>query len=64
MLSRLFGVLLLTVGLGGCAEPPYTNVDNAELKALLAQGVPLRHSPAGGMAPDRRGGRQSHADLR
>jgi rhodanese-related sulfurtransferase len=41
MLSRLFGVALLAVGLGGCAEPPYTNVDNAELKALQAQGVPV-----------------------
>jgi rhodanese-related sulfurtransferase len=41
MLSRLLGVMLLVFGLGGCAEPPYTNVDNAELKALLAKGVPL-----------------------
>ena len=41
MLPRLFGALLIAVGLGGCAEPPYTNVDNAGLKALVAQGVPL-----------------------
>ncbi|MBT9590765.1 MAG: sulfurtransferase [Thiobacillus sp.] len=41
MLLRWLGVVLLATGLGGCAEPPYTNVDNAELKALLAQGVPL-----------------------
>ncbi|MHB1083217.1 MAG: rhodanese-like domain-containing protein [Thiobacillus sp.] len=41
MLPRLFGVLLLALTLGGCGEPPYTNVDNAGLKALLAQGVPL-----------------------
>lgn len=41
MLPRLFGALLLALTLGGCAEPPYTNVDNAGLKALLAQGVPL-----------------------
>lgn len=27
--------------LAGCAEPPYSNVDNAQLKALLAQGVPI-----------------------
>ena len=40
-LLRLFSVLLLTVSFGGCAEPAYTNVDNAQLKALLAQGVPL-----------------------
>ncbi len=41
MLPRLLGVMLLAFGLGGCAEPPYTNVDNAELKALLAKDVPL-----------------------
>lgn len=41
MLPRLLGVVLLATGLGGCAEPPYTNVDNAELKTLLAQGVPI-----------------------
>jgi rhodanese-related sulfurtransferase len=41
MWPRLFGILLLSLTLGGCAEPPYTNVDNAGLKALLAQGVPL-----------------------
>lgn len=40
-LPHLLGVALLALGLGGCAEPPYTNVDNAELKTLLAQGVPL-----------------------
>ena len=28
-LPRLLGVALLALGLGGCAEPPYTNVDNA-----------------------------------
>ena len=38
---RLLGIVLLATSLGGCAEPPYTNVDNAQLKALLAQGVPL-----------------------
>ena len=41
MLSRLFGTALLSLALGGCAKPPYTNVDNAELKALIAQGVPV-----------------------
>lgn len=41
MLSRLLGVVLLATGLGGCAEPPYTPVDNAQLKTLLAEGVPL-----------------------
>ena len=41
MLSRLLGTLLFTLALGACAEPPYTNVDNAQLKTLLAQGVPI-----------------------
>ena len=41
MLLRLPGALLLTLALGGCAEPPYTNVDNVELKTLIAQGVPV-----------------------
>jgi rhodanese-related sulfurtransferase len=27
--------------LGGCAEPPYTNVNNEQLKRLLAQGIPV-----------------------
>lgn len=35
------GLLGLVLGLGGCAEPPYTNVDNGQLKTLLAQDVPL-----------------------
>ncbi|HEY9099244.1 MAG TPA: rhodanese-like domain-containing protein [Thiobacillus sp.] len=41
MLLRLFGVVLLVVGFGGCAEPPYTLVDHAQLKTLMAEGVPL-----------------------
>ena len=41
MLPRLLGVVLLAVALGGCAEPPYRNADNDQLKALLAQGVPI-----------------------
>ncbi|NDP47346.1 MAG: sulfurtransferase [Sulfuriferula multivorans] len=41
MWARLFGAALLALTLGGCAEPPYTNVDNTELKALMEKGVPL-----------------------
>lgn len=41
MLPRLLGVVLLAATLGGCAEPPYSNTDNDQLKALLAQGVPI-----------------------
>ena len=40
MYRRLL-VLLLVLGVGACAEPPYTNIGNEELKALLVQGVPL-----------------------
>lgn len=38
---RLLGILMLTVLLSGCAEPPYTNVGNAELQRLRDQGVTL-----------------------
>lgn len=38
---RIFALVLLVSGLAGCAEPPYTNIDNAELKTLSAQGVPV-----------------------
>ena len=37
----LLGFLLLMPSLGGCAEPPYTNLDNVGLKALAEQGVPI-----------------------
>ncbi len=39
MLNRSLVALLVFFTLGGCAKPPYTNVDNAQLKTLLAQGV-------------------------
>lgn len=41
MFSRLVGMALLALTLGACAKPPYTNVDNSELKTLIAQGVPV-----------------------
>nr|MDP2191180.1 rhodanese-like domain-containing protein [Rhodoferax sp.] len=41
MLLRLLGILLFALALGARAESPYTNVDNAQLKTLLAQGVPI-----------------------
>jgi rhodanese-related sulfurtransferase len=41
MLLRAFAVLLVLLTLGGCSKPPYDNVDNAGLKSLLAQGVPV-----------------------
>jgi len=41
MSIRLFAAALSLFALAGCAEPPYSNVDNTELKALLEQGVPI-----------------------
>ncbi len=44
MWKHWFAVLsvpLFLLGLTGCAKPPYHNVDNTELQALLAQGVPI-----------------------
>ena len=33
--------LLSLLFLGGCAEPPYTNLSNQQLKELMAKNVPL-----------------------
>jgi rhodanese-related sulfurtransferase len=41
MWLRSFAILLLLLSLGGCGKPPYNNVDNTDLKTLLAQGVPV-----------------------
>lgn len=41
MLFRSFGLALLVVALPGCAEPPYINLDNEQLKAMLEQGTPI-----------------------
>ncbi|MBZ0094366.1 MAG: sulfurtransferase [Sulfuricella sp.] len=41
MIFRLLVFVLFVLTLGGCAEPPYTNVDGGQLKALLVEGVPL-----------------------
>jgi len=38
---RSLGILLFVLGLAGCAEPPYTHIDNARLKELAGQGVPV-----------------------
>ena len=35
------GAALFALVLGGCSEPPYTNVDDDQLKTLINQGVPL-----------------------
>ncbi len=41
MIARIFGLALLVITLSGCAEPPYNNLDSAQLKTLLEQGTPL-----------------------
>lgn len=41
MFTRLTGLVVAILMLTGCAEPPYTNVDNQGLERLLQQSVPL-----------------------
>ncbi|MDH5485026.1 MAG: rhodanese-like domain-containing protein [Gammaproteobacteria bacterium] len=41
MFLRLFISSLVLLTLSACAEPPYNNLDNKQLKTLLAQGVPI-----------------------
>lgn len=41
MLFRFFGLVLLTFATSGCAEPPYKNLDNEQLKTMLDNGTPI-----------------------
>lgn len=41
MVIRLLGYFLLVTALSGCAEPPYHNLDNEQLKSKLEQDIPL-----------------------
>lgn len=41
MLLRHFFLFLVLLPLAACSEPPYTNVDNQQLKTLQAQGIPV-----------------------
>jgi len=41
MLTRIFTLTLLVITLSACAEPPYSNLDNKQLKAMLEQNVPM-----------------------
>ncbi|NWG85995.1 MAG: rhodanese-like domain-containing protein [Hydrogenophilaceae bacterium] len=41
MLLRIIALLSLLFVLSGCAEPPYTNIDNTQLQTLLKQGVTI-----------------------
>jgi len=38
---RVWAVVLLLTALSACSEPPYTNVDNAQLQTMLEQNTPL-----------------------
>ena len=41
MISRIFVLALLVSALSACAEPPYINLNNEQLKTLLQQGTPI-----------------------
>lgn len=41
MITRFLGFVCAALLLAGCAEPPYTNVDNQGLERLLQQSVPV-----------------------
>ena len=40
-LTGLVAAFLLMIGLAACSEPPYTNVDNTRLQAMLERDVPI-----------------------
>ncbi|MCF6346241.1 MAG: rhodanese-like domain-containing protein [Thiomicrorhabdus sp.] len=39
MLFKLLSILILSLSLSACFEPPYTNLNNEQLKTMLDQGV-------------------------
>ena len=41
MFFRISGLFLFLLVLSGCTEPPYTNLDNTQLKNMIEQGVPV-----------------------
>ncbi|VAW59539.1 hypothetical protein MNBD_GAMMA11-2920 [hydrothermal vent metagenome] len=41
MLLRAITLFTLLLTLTACFEPPYKNLDNTQLKAMMAQGVPV-----------------------
>ena len=41
MIFRFLGLFLLLFSLSGCAEPPYNNLNNEQLKTMLDQGTAI-----------------------
>jgi len=39
MLIKISAYIILCLALFGCSEPPYTNIDNAQLISMMKQGV-------------------------
>jgi rhodanese-related sulfurtransferase len=43
-MNKMFALLVVlaaSLGFSACSKPPYENLDNAQLKTLIEQGVPL-----------------------
>ena len=41
MFIRIFGLFLILITMSACAEPPYNNLDNKQLKTMLENNVPI-----------------------
>ncbi|RDH83798.1 MAG: sulfurtransferase [endosymbiont of Galathealinum brachiosum] len=41
MLFKMSGIIIFLLMLTGCTEPPYTNLDNAQLKLMIDKGIPV-----------------------
>ncbi len=41
MFFRISALFLALLALSACAEPPYNNLNNSQLKAMIEQGVPV-----------------------
>ena len=39
MFIRIFGLFLILITMSACAEPPYNNLDNKQLKTMLEKNV-------------------------
>lgn len=41
MFLKFLGIIMLSLSLSSCFEPPYTNLNNQQLNELLAQDIPI-----------------------